>query len=79
MSHELREDTTVDHELSVGSVLHDLTIINHTDIVDPGKEVQSVGGEDLGLTFRVIHKNPLKHGLCDTGIQCGKGILEVPY
>jgi hypothetical protein len=74
--HEFGEDATVGHELDVGSALHDLSIGDGVNVVDLGEEVQSVGDEDLGPAFGVIHEHSLEHRPADVGIQSGKGILR---
>ena len=60
----------------VSPVLHDLTFGNSVDVVDLGKEVKSVGDEDLGSTFGVIQEHLLEHRLPNMGIQSGKGVLK---
>jgi len=66
----------VGHELGVRSALLDLAVGDSINVVDLGEEVQSVGNENLGSTFGVIHEHLLEHCLSDMGIQSGKGILK---
>ena len=75
--HELGKHTIVGHELSVSSAFHDLAVGDRINVVDLGKEVQSVGDKDLGSAFGVVHEHLLEHRSSDVGIQSGEGILKV--
>ena len=66
----------VGHELRIGSTLHDPTVGDRIYVVDVGKEVQSVGDEDLGSAFGVIQKYLLKHRPSDVGVESRQRVLK---